>query len=104
MLGHCINENCRRPLQTFADGRLFQFEIVSISVTANDAVAAPFDERPRKETAHFWLCGNCATTFTLVLDPTHGIKLVSHEEMAEEQRRFLTVAAEQKRRYARHQC
>jgi hypothetical protein len=67
-----MNENCNRPPHRFDDGRLFQFELTSISVTANDAAAAPFDEMPQKETFHFWLCGNCAITFTLVPDPLQG--------------------------------
>lgn len=77
MLAHCVNESCDRQLQSFSEGRLFQFEVVSISLAASDETSAPFDEKPLRETVHFWLCGRCATTFNLVLEPARGLKLVS---------------------------
>jgi len=81
-MARCINENCNLPLHSLSEGRLFQFEIISISLAANDAGAAPFDEKPHRETVHFWLCGSCASTMTLVLEPARGLKLVSHENRA----------------------
>lgn len=84
MLGLCANETCRRPLHSLANGRLFQFEVISISLSASDEAAAPFDERPQREMVHFWLCGNCASAFILVLEPARGLKLVplEHAEQA----------------------
>jgi hypothetical protein len=79
MLARCANENCMRPLQGLFDGRLFRFEIVSISLAARDEHSAPYDEKPQRETAHFWLCGACAASSTLVLEPAKGLKLVSAE-------------------------
>jgi hypothetical protein len=80
MLARCVNESCNRPLHSFSEGRLFQFEVVSISLAASDENSAPFDEKPQRETVHFWLCGSCAATFTLVLEPARGLKLVSVDE------------------------
>jgi hypothetical protein len=80
MLARCINEHCNRPLHSFPEGRLFQFEITSISLAATDEASAPFDEKPQRETAHFWLCGACASTLTLVLEPARGLKLVPVNE------------------------
>jgi hypothetical protein len=80
MLARCINESCKRPLHSFSEGRLFQFEVVSISLAASDESSAPFDEKPQRETVHFWLCGRCATTMSLVLEPARGLKLVSLDE------------------------
>jgi hypothetical protein len=79
MSARCVNESCRRPLHSFSEGRLFRFEIVSISLAASDENSAPFDEKPQLETVHFWLCGRCAETFTLVLEPARGLKLVPVE-------------------------
>jgi hypothetical protein len=76
MLGHCVNPDCRVSLQSFNEGRLFQFEIVSISVPASDECALPFDEKPRRQTSHFWLCGTCASTMLVTLEPLEGLKLV----------------------------
>src|SRR5690348_4964892 len=79
MMARCINENCNRPLHSLSEGRLFQFEVVSISLAANDETAAPFDEKPQRETVHFWLCGSCAASLTLVLEPARGLKLIPLE-------------------------
>jgi hypothetical protein len=76
MLAHCVNPNCYAPLHSFCEGRLFQFEVVSISVAASDDTAAPFDEKPERQTAHFWLCGRCADSMTLVLEPARGLRVV----------------------------
>jgi hypothetical protein len=76
MLAHCINPNCYVPLHSFSEGRLFQFEVVSISVAASDDTISPFDEKPERQTSHFWLCGRCADTLTLVLEPLKGLKVV----------------------------
>jgi hypothetical protein len=59
---------------------LFQFEVVSISVAASDENSAPFDERPERQTLYLWLCGRCAATMTLVLEPTRGVKVISLDE------------------------
>ena len=76
MLAHCINPDCRVALQTFSEGRLFQFEVVSISIPARDDRRLPFDEKPRRQTSHFWLCGNCATRLSLTVEPSEGLRLV----------------------------
>jgi len=80
MLARCVNESCNRPLHSFSEGRLFQFEVVSISLAASDETSAPFDEKPQRETVHFWLCGRCASSYTLVLEPARGVKLQAREE------------------------
>lgn len=76
MLAHCVNPDCYSPLRSFCEGRLFQFEIVSISIAANDATSQPFDEKPERRTAHFWLCGRCSDRMTLVLEPFRGLRVV----------------------------
>jgi hypothetical protein len=76
MVAHCVNPNCGARLHSFAEGRLFQFEVVSISVSAADDSSAPFDEEPRSQTAQFWLCGRCATSLSLVLEPVSGLRIV----------------------------
>jgi hypothetical protein len=76
MLAHCVNPDCYASLRSFSEGRLFQFEVVSISIAANDGAAAPFDEKPERQTANFWLCGRCADSMTLVLEPMRGLKIV----------------------------
>jgi len=80
MLAYCANPSCYTPLHSFAEGRLFQFEVVSISVAASDDTTEPFDEKPERQTAQFWLCGRCATSMTLTLEPLRGLKLIPLED------------------------
>ncbi|HEX3105309.1 MAG TPA: hypothetical protein VHQ22_12750 [Terriglobales bacterium] len=63
---------------------MFQFEVVSISVAASDEKCAPFDEHPERQTLHLWLCGRCASSMTLVLEPARGVKVALIEEHAKE--------------------
>jgi hypothetical protein len=77
MLTQCVNPDCRVALRSFSEGRLFQFEVVSISVAASDDDGLPFDEKPQRQTSHFWLCGTCASRLSLTLEPLHGLKLIS---------------------------
>ena len=76
MQTHCVNPDCRVVLGSFGEGRLFQFEIVSISVAACDEARLPFDEKPKRQLSHFWLCGPCSSSFCVTLEPMHGIKLI----------------------------
>lgn len=75
VLTHCINPDCRAALRSFAEGRLFQFEVVSISVAACDDAKLPFDEKPKRQTSHFWLCGPCASSYYVTLEPVQGLQL-----------------------------
>ena len=76
MLGHCVNPDCGAPLHSFSEGRLYQFEIVSISIAATDSAKAPFDEKPERQAVHYWLCGRCAGNLNLQLEPLQGLRVV----------------------------
>jgi hypothetical protein len=94
MLSQCANPGCCRPLTSLSEGRLFQFEIVSISVSATDDTEQNFDETPSKETAHFWLCGECASSMSLTLEPVNGLRLVPLETAPPEKARPLPLPRE----------
>jgi hypothetical protein len=94
MLSQCANPVCCRPLTSLSEGRLFQFEIVSISVSAIDDSKQEFDETPSKETAHFWLCTNCAETMGLTLEPMTGLRLVPLETISPEKSKPLPLPRE----------
>ena len=79
MLSQCANPSCSQPLSSLSEGRLFQFEIVSISISASDDAAEKLDETPHRQTAHFWLCASCAKTMTLALEPLSGLRLLALE-------------------------
>src|SRR5262249_33054283 len=79
MLSYCANSGCRKRLTSFRDGKMFQFEIVSVSVSGyeNQDERDRLDEIPRRHTAHFWLCGRCAASMTLSIEPEQGLRLLS---------------------------
>lgn len=76
MIGRCMNSNCNSALYTPSEGRLFHFEINSISVSASDGPLNGIDEKQQSQTAQFWLCADCASSVKLTLDPIDGLKLV----------------------------
>jgi len=62
------------------DGRLFQFEVRSISVPCVDSDApATGAEAPSRQIAHFWLCGGCSDRVTLVLK-ADAAQMISEQE------------------------
>ena len=82
-LGCCVNQDCNAPLRPFGSGRFFEFEIVSISLSACDDKTQPFDEKPHSQTLQFWLCESCAHRMTLVLAPVGGLRTISLAECCE---------------------
>jgi hypothetical protein len=76
MLAHCVNPDCGAPLHSFSEGRLYRFEIVSISIAASDSALTPFDERPERQVVQYWLCGRCAGNLNLQLEPLQGLRVV----------------------------
>jgi hypothetical protein len=81
MLAHCVNPDCCAPLESFPEGRLYQFEIVSISIAASDSALAAFDEKPERQAVHYWLCGRCAANLNLRLEPRQGLQVVPLAKM-----------------------
>jgi hypothetical protein len=79
MISQCANPSCGRTLSSLAEGRIFQFEITSISISAVDQNSDQLDETPHRETAHFWLCSQCAATMTLTLEPLGGLRVLPLE-------------------------
>jgi hypothetical protein len=66
MVTKCANPTCSIPLRYLRDGRLFQFEVRSRGES----------RRLSRQVAHFWLCGNCSSSLTLVFDPASGVRVV----------------------------
>lgn len=68
MVGECANPDCGAPFRYLRDGRLFAFELSGRS--SSEAEKGTADHRCVE---HFWLCGQCASTLTLVLEPNRGV-------------------------------
>lgn len=83
MMMSCVNRNCGRPLVSFSEGRLYHFEIASISVSADDRYKREVDEVPNREAVQYWLCGPCSARMTLAMEPVGGLQLIPWEHAVE---------------------
>ena len=73
MVSKCANPNCSTPFHYFREGTIFQVELDGaggIRPTGPQLVASS-GKTPRLE--HFWLCGQCSNTMTLVVERGKGV-------------------------------
>ena len=73
MISRCANPACSSRFRYLHEGRIFQFEMTSISVTGDDARGT---NSPSRRTEYFWLCDACTLTMTLVVEPDAAVTLV----------------------------
>jgi len=72
MISKCANPECSVPFHYLRDGKLFRVDLDQLespSAERNDA-----EKWHRRE--HFWLCGRCAATMTLVAEKGRGVVAV----------------------------
>jgi len=63
MVSKCANPGCSAPFHYLRDGKVFQLQM--------ENQPGPQLLRPAKPPArveHFWLCGECAASMTLLVD------------------------------------
>lgn len=67
MVSNCANPLCGKPLVYLRDGQIYIFDVSS----------GPPDVKGRRQRRleHYWLCGACSKTMTLVND-TQGVRVV----------------------------
>ncbi len=69
MISKCANPACSTQVHYMREGRLFRIETAPQGPAGSEPLE--FRERkPPRRIEHFWLCGKCAASFTLVMD--HG--------------------------------
>lgn len=75
MLSQCANSQCRKPFLRLGEGKLFRVKADRIARLgeASFVSAQPL----ARVVEHYWLCGDCATEWTLVYDQNHAIALTS---------------------------
>ena len=79
MIAKCANPACGAPFRYLREGRIFQVD----SNAAGKRIVGPFliaDAGPPHRLEHFWLCGECARTLTLAIDPERGVVTVPQAE------------------------
>jgi hypothetical protein len=73
MVNHCANPLCGKPLHYLREGRVYLF--------SGCIPAAGAEEHPHvSHLQHFWLCGVCSLTMTLVQD-AQTIRLVPRRDL-----------------------
>ena len=68
MLSKCANPDCTTTLHYLREGKVFKIE--------SDTPFLVGEKKPMRRVEHFWLCGPCSGTMTLINDPDYGIQLV----------------------------
>ncbi len=63
MITKCANPACSVPFHYLRDGKLFRMEFGS-GPSGPTLTGSP---KPARRIEHFWLCGPCSTTLTLVM-------------------------------------
>ncbi len=69
MVSKCANPECMARFRYLHEGKLFQVDISAEKPALNRPQPLP-TSKPGHHIEHFWLCGDCAASFTLVVEPT----------------------------------
>ena len=65
MISKCANPECSAPFQYLREGRLFRMDIMP---QPSSATSPPNSPKVIRHVEHYWLCGPCSRSLTLVLD------------------------------------
>ncbi len=74
MISKCANPTCSTPFHYLRDGKVFR-----VDVNESDNPNSPFllnGKKAPRRTEHFWLCGVCSRTLSLIFDKQKGITVV----------------------------
>ena len=66
MLAKCANPACPKVLHYLRDGTIFHVE---------RAAPAVEDGKQSHNVEHFWLCGECCQTMTVLFDQQQGVRV-----------------------------
>jgi hypothetical protein len=72
VVSKCANPACAASFQYMHEGKLFKLDRRSIRAVCLDPPGKNCEEKPARNVEYFWLCGECASTMTLVLRPHVG--------------------------------
>ena len=67
MLAKCVNPVCLKPLHYLRDGTIFHVD---------RPTAATDGGKNSHNVEHFWLCGDCCQSMTVLYDPKAGVRVV----------------------------
>jgi len=67
MVAKCANPACSVPFLYLRDGKLFRMEYDTEQQALGQEFGAA-DKRPIRKVEHFWLCGLCSISMTLIMN------------------------------------
>ena len=75
MISKCANPACSVPFHYMREGRLFRMEFDPDPHAEGPAFVGQL--KPPRKIEHFWLCGACSATLTLVMQEgkVHSVRL-----------------------------
>jgi hypothetical protein len=86
MVSKCANPACSTPFHYLREGKIFKLEVeVTPSANAEDAFEfsdggqIPFlvtSRKPIRKLEHFWLCGPCSQTMSLLFDKDNVVTVM----------------------------
>jgi hypothetical protein len=76
MLSKCANPTCSTPFIYLRQGRLFVMEHTGRSALRQQG---PVLAKSASRLEHFWLCGPCSESFTLIYDVDRGVQVLAKE-------------------------
>ena len=86
MVSKCANPACSTPFHYLREGKIFRVEVeVTPPVTSEETIElsngskVPFlvaGRKPSRKLEHFWLCGTCSQTMSLLFDKDNGVTVL----------------------------
>ena len=91
MVSKCANPACSTPFHYLREGKIFRVEVEVTppvaeeeTIDLSNGTKVPFlltARKPNRKLEHFWLCGSCAQTMSLLFDKDQGITVVPKPRM-----------------------
>jgi hypothetical protein len=86
MVSKCANPACSTPFHYLREGKVFRVEVeVPPPLASEDTIEFPngnkipflvAKRKPGRKLEHFWLCGTCAQTMSLLFDKDNGVTVL----------------------------
>ena len=77
MITNCANPKCGVPFRYFRDGKLF---VIDRNTHSADSHSCAFDTSSNTDLQHYWLCGTCCKTMSIVVGLDNEISVVENAD------------------------
>ena len=87
MVSKCANPACSTPFHYLREGKIFRVEVEVMplltpeeTIELSNGSKVPFlvaSRKPGRKLEHFWLCGPCSQTMSLLFDKDNGVTVMA---------------------------